>query len=159
MLRLKTVQAAPVRTKLAKSTDGACERQPQILKRVNTGDGTLLSPSGGKRGFPVHKEAFPTRGYFLIAANGKKNYETAGGFFRRERPWNAYNMHQTIVTDHRIGYTMVVDDHYDVLTVVHFPEIGHKTRLDGRKPNNTCTAAMVYHPVSLALASERTCNA
>lgn len=65
MSRLKNAGTAPVPTQLAKSENGARERQPQNLRGVNTGDGTPSSPSQEKYGFPVHIEAFPNMGYFI----------------------------------------------------------------------------------------------
>lgn len=56
-------------TKLTKSANGACERQPNNLKGAHTGDGTLSSRSGStlkKQGFQHVWRHFPPGATFLI---------------------------------------------------------------------------------------------
>ena len=66
-LILNQVSTAPVRTKLAKSTNGARERQTQVLKSVNTGDVPLSSPLAGNIGsFQYVWRLFPSRAIFLF---------------------------------------------------------------------------------------------
>ena len=44
--------------------NGARERQTRMLKSDYAGDGTLLSPSTKKQGFPVYKESISDQGLF-----------------------------------------------------------------------------------------------